>query len=170
VKRWLGIDLLAVLAGCVLVAALVQPWWSFDMGLPEFTHVYPYIMRGPATEFVGYRRTSQMETATYAMAAAGVLIVVGALLRGWKGSLPLALAGAIILVIRSRFIERIADMASRNSMPVEGSGWAEYESGMAIVWVTSRLGPGLRLGLIAGAMCLVAALLHRWVALPRRRA
>ncbi len=166
-RHWFGIDLLAVLAGCVLVAALLQPWWSFDMGLPEWSNVYPYIMRGPATEFVGYRRTSQMEIAMYGLAVVGVLIVLGAVLRGWKGSVPLALAGLIIWVIRSRFWERIVDMASRNDLPLDGSGWAEYEGGMAIIWVTSRIGSGFRLGAVAAGLCLLAALLHKWVMLPR---
>ena len=166
-KRWLGIDPLAVLAGIVLVASLLQPWWSFDMGLPEFTDVYPYVMRGPGTEFVGYRRTSQMEMATYALAAAAIFIVLGAVLRGWKGRIPLLLAAAVIWLIRSRFWVRIQDMAARNDFQLNGSGWAEYESAMAIVWVTTRIGEGFRLAAVAAGLCLLAALLHGWLTLPR---
>ena len=166
-KRTLGIDPLAVLAVFVLVASLLQPWWSFDMGLPEFTDVYPYVMRGPGTEFVGYRRTSQMEMAAYALAAAAIFIVLGAVLRGWKGRIPLLLAAAVIWLIRSRFWVRIQDMAARNDFQLNGSGWAEYESAMAIVWVTTRIGEGFRLAAVAAGLCLLAALLHGWLTLPR---
>ncbi len=162
-----GINLLAVLAGIVFVACLLQPWWSFDMGLPEFTHVYPYIMRGPGTEFAGYRRTHQMEIATYGLAVAGILIVLGAVLRGWKGRIPLLLAAALIWILRWRFWERIKEVAAGFDFQLNGSGWAEYESAMAVVWVTTRIGDGFRLAAVAVALCLLAALLHKWVMLPR---
>lgn len=168
VKRGFGINLLAILAACVLAGALLQPWWILEFGSSGPSRIYPYTMRGPIVELVGYRRTSQMVTASYALAASAALILVGSLLRGWKGRLPLAVAGSLILLMVWRFLVRIKDMASRFDMPIQGHGIAQTEGGLGSLELTAVLGTGLYLAVGAGALCLFAALLHNWVRLPRK--
>ena len=167
-KRGFGINVLAILAGCVLIVGLLQPWWSVTLEGAGPTSVYPYIMRGPITEVLGYRKTSQMVTATYALALAAVLILIGSLLWGWKGRLPLALAGILILLIVWRFLVRISDVAERFNMSIQGKGIAEYHGGLATMEVSAQLAPGLYLAVAAGILCLLSSLLHNRVRLPRK--
>jgi len=160
VKRWVfRFNVLALLAGCVMVASMLYPWWSMALGYGGQSDVYPYIIRGPAREMVGYKRSPQMTILTYVLILAIVVCFVGSLLRGWKGRISLAAAGIFALVAAWRFVMRISGVAGRFDMPIQGHGIANY-GGFAPVEVSTRLQPGLYLIAVAGILCLVSSIFH----------
>ncbi|MCJ7703051.1 MAG: hypothetical protein MUO62_15825, partial [Anaerolineales bacterium] len=64
-KNWkYGPNVLALIAAGIMIYAMFQPWWSFALqGSPQ-TDVYPYLIDGPGSEFIGYKRSPQMEILT----------------------------------------------------------------------------------------------------------
>jgi hypothetical protein len=160
VKRWVSrLNILAVLAGCVMVASMLYPWWSLTLQYGGQSDIYPYIIRGPARELVGYKRSPQMTILTYLLILAIAVCFVGSLLRRWKGRISLAAAGLLALVAAWRFVMRMSEVAGRFDMPLQGHGIANY-GGFAPTEVSTRLQPGLYLIAVAGILCLVASIFH----------
>jgi len=160
VRRFLSyFNLLAVLSGFAMMAALRFPWWSLKLQWQRETKVYPYITSGPATELIGYRKTEQMTILTYLLIACIVLCLVGSVLRRWKGRIALGAAGLLALAAAGRFYMRIASIADRFGIHVQGRAIATY-SGFAPTEVSARLQPGFYLIIAAGVLCLAASIFH----------
>ena len=49
-----GVNVLALVAVVLMVAAMYQPWWSFALARSPQTDVYPYLIDGPGSESVSY--------------------------------------------------------------------------------------------------------------------
>jgi hypothetical protein len=169
VKRRFPIpNILAIAAGLLMVQGMRLPWWILSFFTTEHSYIYPYIIRGPAVEVIGYRRSPQMQILTYVLIAAIVLVFLGSLLSRWKGRIVLAAGGGLALLGVWRFLRRIADVASSYDMPIEGTGVARY-SGFDIMDVSAKLAQGIYLMVAGVALCFLAALLHTWLHRPAKR-
>jgi hypothetical protein len=157
-ERLSAINILAVVAVCLMAAAMFYPWWSiwFEGNVP--TDIYPHLIDGPASEFIGYKRSTQMKILTYALAVSIGLAVLGSVLRGKAGRIVLVLASLVSLYGTYRLVGRISLVADRYGIPLHGSA-ITYEE-FAPTRVTGTIRPGLPLMAAGGALCLVAALLH----------
>lgn len=159
-KRWrLGINVLAVIAGCLMVAAMLVPWWSFRLAITERTDLYPYLISGPGSELVGYRRSPQMALLTGVLIVAIVLCLIGSVLRGKTAKIMLGAAGVLVLLAAWRLLVRVGSVAARFHIPIQGHGIATYE-GFASVEVWTWLRPGLYLIVLAGVLSIAAAIFH----------
>ena len=72
------INLLALMGVVLMISAMFFPWWSFAMEFNEPTYLYPYLLDGPATEIIGYKRSPQMTLLTGVLFACIVLALIGA--------------------------------------------------------------------------------------------
>ena len=43
----LGVNVLGVVAGLVMAAAMFFPWWSFRLSFTPQTDLFPYLISGP---------------------------------------------------------------------------------------------------------------------------
>jgi hypothetical protein len=157
-------NILAVLSGLLMIEAVRLPWWSITIGWARESDVYPYGIYGPAVEIIGYRKTQQMTILTYLLVGCIVLCFVGSVLRRWKGRLVLGAAGVLALVAARRFYLRIADVADRFGMRVQGHAIATY-GGFAPTEVSARLRTGFYLVIASGLLCLLASILHEKIRL-----
>ncbi len=159
-KRWIaGCNLLALLAACLMLAAMFLPWWSFQLQFNEQTDIYPYLISGPGSELVGYKRSPQMAALTGLLIVSIGLSAVGSVLRGKVARVMLGGAGIFVLLAAWRFLYRIDSVAARFHIPIQGHGVATYE-GFANVEVWTWLRPGLYLIVLAGVLSLIAGLFH----------
>ncbi len=159
-------NVLGLAAALVMYVSYRTPWWILKMeGLTDESLVYPYIIRGPVTEAIGYRRTPQMPYMMGALIICIALCVLGSFLSRWKARLAFSLSAVLGALVLWRFWVRIADLASRFDMPVEGQGTVYY-SGFDVMRVWARVGDGLYLMLAGCALALFAALFHRWLRRP----
>jgi len=155
-------NVVAIVSGLVMTAAMRLPWWILTFEWTGTSYIYPYLISGPASEVVGYKRRAQMQILTYLLVACIILSFLGSVLRGWKGRLVLGAAGALALLAVWRFVARITSVASGFSMPIQGHGMAYY-SGFEVMPVSARLGVGLYLMVAGAVLCLLASLLHNWL-------
>jgi len=159
-KRWLSaVNVLAVLAGLAIAVSLLYPWWGLKIGFMKMTYVYPYVIRGPATEVIGYRKTAQMPFLTGLLVFNIVLCFVGSVLRGRKGRIALGVSSLLTLVAIWRFYVRAASIAGRYHVPVQGEGIATYMA-FSPLHVSARLQPGFYLVIAGTVLSLLAAILH----------
>jgi len=164
-KRWLSaLNILAVLSGIIMAVALLYPWWSLQIQYVGLTYIYPYIIRGPATTIIGYRKTAQMPLLTGLVIGCIVLCFVGSLLRRWKGRIALGAAGVLALLAAWRFYERAGDIARRWGMAVQGHSIAK-QAAFSPLEVSAKLEHGFYLILIGAALSLVASVLHEKIRL-----
>jgi hypothetical protein len=153
-------NVLAIAGALAIVVSLLYPWWSLDIEIIGKTYVYPYIIRGPATEVLGYRRTAQMPLLTGALIACIVLALAGSVLGKRAGRIALFGAGFLAAGGAWRFYERALDIASRYNMTsVNGQTVARMMS-FSPLHVAASLQPGFYLNLAGAALCLLAAFFH----------
>lgn len=160
-KRWMqGVNLLAMLAGLVMIISMLFPWWSFQLEFSERTDLYPYFLDGPGSELVGYKRSPQMALLTGVFIVCIGLCLVGSFNKGRGARIMLFISGALIFLGVWRLLVRIAGVADRFHLPIQGHARGNY-GGFAEVYVSTWLRPGLYIIVLAGILVLVAALLHR---------
>ncbi len=160
VKRWrFGINILALIAACLMVAAMLFPWWSFKLQFGAQTDLYPYLISGPGSELIGYKRSPQMTLLTGVLVGCIVLCLVGSVLRGRSARIMLGAVGILTLLAAWRLLARVSSVAARFEIPVQGHGIATYE-GFSPIEVWTWLRPGLYLIVVAGILALVAGALH----------
>lgn len=160
-------NILGLAAGVVMAVAARTPWWILTkQDTMEDSFVYPNIIRGPITEAIGYSRTEQMKYLMVALVIGIVLCFLGSFLGRWKGRLALLVAGTLGGLVLWRFVVRIADMATRFEMPLNGKGMLYY-SGFEVMEITNRFGQGLYLTAAASGLAVLAALLHGWLRRPK---
>jgi hypothetical protein len=164
-KRWRpGVNVLGLIAGLVMAAAMFFPWWSFRLAYTETTDLYPYLISGPGSELVGYRRSPQMTLLTGVLVACIVLCLLGSLLKGRAGRIMLVISSLLAFLGTWRLLVRVAGVAARFELPIQGHGFGDY-GGFATVEVWTWLRPGLYLILLGGILALLAGLLYRKVSL-----
>ena len=162
-RRWNpGINILALIAGCLMVAAMLFPWWSFKLQFGVQTDLYPYLIDGPGSEIIGYKRSPQMTLLTGVLVTCIVLCLVGSACRGRVGRIILGAAGILVLLAAWRLLARVGSVAARFEIPIQGHGIATYE-GFSPIEVTTWLRSGLYLIVLAGLLALLASVLHERV-------
>lgn len=153
-------NVLGIAAALLIVWSLIEPWWSLDIQVIGKTYVYPYIIRGPATEVIGYRRTPQMPILTGFLVACALLALLGSFLGRRAGRLGLLGGGLFSALAAWRFYERALDIAARYHITsINGQSVARLMA-FSPLRVAARLEPGFYLNLAAAAFCVLAALLH----------
>jgi len=166
-KRWhLGFNLLGVSAGCLMIAAMFFPWWSFSIEFAGKTDLFPYLISGPGSELVGYKRSPQMTLLTGVLIAAIVLCLVGSMLSKKPAKVLLGASGLLVLLAAWRLLMRVAGVAARFGLPLQGHGQGSL-GGFAKVEVWTWLQPGLYLAILGGVLALLACLLYSKVRLRR---
>jgi hypothetical protein len=153
-------NILAIAGALAIALGLLYPWWSLEIEIIGKTVIYPYVIRGPTTELLGYHSTSQMPLLTAALIASVVLALVGSVLGRRAGRIALIGAGLLAAGGAYRFYERALDIASRYHMTsVNGQSVARLMS-FSPLHVAAQLEPGFYLNLAGVALCLLAALFH----------
>jgi hypothetical protein len=165
VRGWkLGVNVVALAAVILMIAAMFLPWWSFKLQFGTKTDIYPYLISGPASELIGYKRSPQMAALTGVAIVAIVLGLVGCALRGKLARAMLGIAGLLVLLAAWRFVARISSVAAGFEIPIQGHGIATY-GGFSPIEVTAWLRPGLYMIVLGGALALIASLLNERVRL-----
>jgi hypothetical protein len=152
-------NILAIAAALLIVGSLLYPWWSLEIEVIGKTYIYPYIIRGPATEVIGYRKTAQMPLLTGFLIACIALALIGSVLRKTAGRIVLCLAGLFASLAAWRFYMRAADIASRYHMTVQGHAVARWMA-FSPLKVAGKLEPGFYMVIAGAVVCFLAALLH----------
>jgi hypothetical protein len=158
-KIKLGINVLAFVALLLMAYAMTQPWWMFQLEGSPRTEVYPYLIDGPGSEFIGYRRSPQMEILTGVLGACIVMAAVGVFLPGLASRILLGFSGMVIVLGTWRLLSRLAGVAARFEIPLQGEGIATYD-GFANINVWTQLGLGTYLMLAGALFVFLGAGLH----------
>ncbi len=159
-KNWkYGPNLVALIAAGLMIYAMFQPWWSFQLeGSPQ-TNIYPYLIDGPGSEFIGYRRSPQMELLTGVLIACIALTIVASFLPGKISRISLIVAVVLTFLGGWRLLVRVAGVAAGFEIPIQGEGQAVY-GGFAQINIWTRIGMGTYLMGSGAILALLAALLH----------
>lgn len=162
-KNWhFGVNILALVAVILMVVAMYLPWWSFALESSPQTDVYPYLIDGPGSEYIGYKRSPQMTLLTGVLIASILLTLIGAFLRGKSSRITLTVAGVLVLLGTWRMLARVAGVAARFEIPLQGQGRAVYQ-GFAQIEVWTKLQPGTYLIIAGGILAILASILHSYV-------
>ena len=157
-----SVNVLALLAGILMIVAMTQPWWSFSMSEGRQTDIFPYLVDGPASEFIGYQRSPQMTLLTGVLIAAILITLGGGVLSGRLSRVFLFLGGVLVLLGAWRLLIRVSGVAAGFGIPLQGHGRAVYQ-GFGDVEVWAKLQPGIYLIIAGGIVALAAGLLHKHV-------
>ena len=87
---------------------------------------------------IGYKRSPQMTLLTGVLVSCILLTLIGSLLRGRGSRIMLASAGVLTLLGTWRLLARVAGVAARFDIPIQGQGRAVYE-GFAQIEVSTQL-------------------------------
>jgi hypothetical protein len=159
-KDWtFGINFPSLIAVGVMIAAMYYPWWSIELDYIAQTDIYPYLVSGPLTDFIGYKKSPQMALLTNIFIGCIVVGFVGSFMKRWIGRIMLGLSGTAALYGTYRLLMRLEDVASRFDVPLQGNTHASY-SGFAVVEVTAWLQPGTYLMIIGSGIILLAAIIQ----------
>jgi hypothetical protein len=154
-----GINIPSLIAVGIMITAMYYPWWSLKLEYMDQTDIYPYLVAGPLSDFVGYKKSPQMALLTNILIASIGLGFIGSFMRRWAGRIMLGFSGIISLYGTYRLLMRLEDVASRFDVPLQGKTFASY-SGFAIVEVISWLQPGTYLMIIGSVIILLAAVVQ----------
>ena len=158
-KTIFSFNWLALMAVGLMTLAMLQPWWSFQLeGSPQ-TDVYPYLIDGPGSEFIGYTRSPQMEILTGVLILCIVLCLLAGFLSGPASRVLLGVSALFTLLGTWRLLARLAGVASRFDIPLQGHGRASY-SGFAQIPIWTRIQTGTYLAIAGAAAAILAALLY----------
>lgn len=164
-KNWrFGVNILGLIAVILMIAAMYQPWWSFTLEGTKTTDVYPYLIDGAGSEMIGYKRSPLMTLLTGVLIACMSLTLVGCFFKGTSSRIMLAVAGVLTLLGTWRLLARVARVAARFEIPIQGQGRAVYE-GFAQIQVSTQLEPGTYLIVAGGVLVILASILHSRVRL-----
>lgn len=159
-SRHLRVNLLALIASGLMIAAMFFPWWSFRFEFSEPTNLFPYLISGPGSELIGYKRSPQMTILTAVLVAAIALCLAGSVLRGRTGRWLVAASGLLVLLATWRLLVRVEAVAARFDLPIQGYTRGTL-SGFAVVEVWTWLRPGLYLIVAGGLLALIASAWRR---------
>lgn len=160
-RKSFGFNVLGLLSGISMILAMLFPWWYFKMDINVApTVLYPYIINGPAAEFIGYKRSPTMTILAIVLIVCIILLFLGSFLKKKIGRIFLFSSGAIILLAVWRLLVRVAEVAERFEVPMQGNKWASY-GGFARVEVWTRLEPGVYFAVVAGLLAIIASIFHK---------
>lgn len=142
-----------------MIAAMFQPWWSFTLQENKTTDVYPYLIDGAGSEMIGYKRSPQMTLLTGVLVGCILLTLSANFLKGRGRTAVLIAAGVLTVVGAWRLLARVARVAARFDIPIQGEGRAVYE-GFAQIEVSTQLELGTYLILVGGVLAILAGLLY----------
>jgi hypothetical protein len=159
-KRWqFGVNLLGLVAGVLMIDSLFYPWWSFRWSFVEATKIFPYIVDGPGTEFIGYRRSMVMTILTVVLFVSILVCLIGSLLKGRTASILMGVSGVQVILCAGGLLARVSKVAAGFGLPPTGHGWGGLGS-FAKVEVWTKVEPGMYIIAVAGVLAILAALLH----------
>jgi len=159
-NKWrFGITILGLLSVALMIAAMFQPWWSFTLQENKTTDVYPYLIDGAGSEMIGYKRSPQMTLLTGVLVGCILLTLSANFLKGRGRTAVLIAAGVLTVVGAWRLLARVARVAARFDIPIQGEGRAVYE-GFAQIEVSTQLELGTYLILVGGVLAILAGLLY----------
>jgi hypothetical protein len=160
-KHWMsGVNLLALIASAIMIFAMFIPWWSFQLEFSEQTDLYPYLLDGPGSEFIGYKRSPQMTLLTGVFIIAIGLSLIGSFYQAGKSRIILSISGVLVFLGVWRLVIRITEVAARFDLSIEGHTRGNY-GGFAEVYVSTWLRPGMYFIVLAGILVLIAGLFHK---------
>lgn len=155
-----GINPFALLASICLILSMLFPWWTLEVSvMPRPTDIYPYLVDGPASEFIGYQRSPQMAILFYLLLVCIALLTIGSFVKGKASAISVIAAGILVGLAIWRFLIRIAGVARIYEVPIQGHGVGSY-GGFAFVDVYTTIQPGIYLATIAVVLGLMAGFFH----------
>lgn len=157
-RKRFEINLLGVLGAGLMLVAMLFPWWSFSLEYSEPTNLYPYLLDGPASEIIGYKRSPQMTLLTVFLAVCILLAIAGAFSPKRRSRWLLGFSGVLNSLAVWRLLARIGGVAAIYHMPIQGETIASY-GGFAKVKVWSKIQPGLYLDVAGIIFVLLGAVL-----------
>lgn len=157
--RKLGFNVLGFLSGILMLIAMFFPWWSIDLVIMDQTDIYPYLVDGPLSQLIGYKRSPQMTLLTGILIACILLVFIGTFLRGRIARILLAVSAVLAFLAIWRFASRMAEVAGRFGLSLQGYGLGSL-GGFAKVEVWTWLRSGIYLIIIGGILALLASLLE----------
>ncbi len=152
------VNILALASGCLMIAAMLFPWWRVAIIGREGTNVYPYLIDGAASELLGYKRSAPMTIFTVVLIVCIVLCFVGSVLKGIKGRIVLGVAGIFALLATGGFLYRIYRVCEMYEISLQGFTVTTAE--MVPFEVETGFQVGFYLIIAAGVLCLVSCALH----------
>ncbi|MHB0988171.1 MAG: hypothetical protein ACYC3P_05835 [Bellilinea sp.] len=108
-----------------------------------------------------------MTLLTGVLIVAILLCLVGSVLSKRPAKILLGISGLLVLLAAWRLLVRVAGVAARFNLPLQGHGQGSL-GGFAKVEVWTWLQPGLYLAVLGGVLALLASLLHSKVRLGRQ--
>jgi hypothetical protein len=156
-----GINPLALIAGISLIISMIFPWWTLEVSVMNRpTDIYPYLIDGPASEFIGYKRSPQMTILFYLLIVCIFLFIIGSFIKG-KGIVITNSSGGILVGLAIwRFLIRIVGVAKQYEVPIQGHGVGSY-GGFALVDVYTWIQPGLYLAIVAAVLGVLSGIFHK---------
>lgn len=128
--------------------------------MPRPTDIYPYLIDGPASEFIGYQRSPQMIVLFYLLLVCIALLLIGSFVKGKAITISTTAAGVLVSLAVWRFLIRISGVADLYEVPIQGHGIGNY-GGFAFVDVYTTIQPGIYLAIIAAVAGLLAGFFHK---------
>lgn len=155
-----GFNPLSFLAGILLSLSMLFPWWTLDVSsMPRPTDVYPYLIDGPASEFIGYKRSPIMTVLFILLLVCIAIFLIASFIKGKSMALSITTAGVLVALAFWRFLVRIAGVAASYDVPIQGSGVGS-EGGFAKVDVFTKLQPGTYLVVAVAIIGIISGLYH----------
>lgn len=161
--KWLkfGLNPLSFLAFLLLLFAMFYPWWSLSVSvMHQPTNIYPYLIDGPISEFVGYRRSPQMQILLDLLISCIVLFGVGSFIKGKVIAISTSVSAVMVALAIWRFLLRMAGVAKLYNVPIQGHGVGDY-GGFAFVDVYTKIQPGIYLATLAVVVGIFAGIFHK---------
>ena len=154
------INVLALFGSILMIAGMFFPWWTFALEFNVPTEIYPYLIDGPGSELIGYKRSPMMTLLTGVLVVCILLAISGAFSPKRLSRWLLGFSGALNILAVWRFLARIGGVAAIYGMPIQGSAVANY-GGFAQVKVWARVLPGLYLS-AGGAILVLLGAIFLW--------
>ncbi|MBW6473014.1 MAG: hypothetical protein K0B14_07830 [Anaerolineaceae bacterium] len=156
-----GINPLALFAGITLIISMLFPWWTLEVSVMNRpTDIYPYLIDGPASDFIGYKRSPQMTILFYLLIACIFLFILGSFIKGKGFAITLTIGGVLVGLAIWRFLVRIAGVAKLYEVPIQGHGVGNY-GGFAMTDVYTLIQPGLYLAAAAAVLGVLSGFFHK---------
>lgn len=156
-----GINPLALFAGITLIISMLFPWWTLEVSVMNRpTDIYPYLVDGPASEIIGYKRSPQMTILFYLLIACIFLLILGSFIKGKGIAITSTVGGVLVGLAIWRFLVRIAGVAKLYEVPIQGHGVGSY-GGFALVDVYALIQPGLYLAIVGAVLGILSGIFHK---------
>jgi len=156
-----GINPLALFAGISLIISLLFPWWTLEVSVMNRpTDIYPYLVDGPASEIIGYKRSPQMTILFILLIICIFLFLLGSFIKGKGIKITSTVGGTLVGLAIWQFLVRIAGVARLYEVPIIGHGVGSY-GGFALVDVYTTIQPGLYLAIAAAILGVLSGLFHK---------